>query len=193
MRWVVLIIVVFIAGYTFVELRYRKSVRSHEPYAEARQRAALAHLHEAGWEKMPLAIRRPAEKPPAGPNATVSHGALGLGLDLAGAFTDRPVLLASIDEVAAPATVPHGADYTASFIGSVPDQQLQVGGMQLYRRGQDLVLVPDLEKLPSGGVLSRWRDANYAFTFPTDGLAAGAYQVRVIAGGPAAVWTFVVK
>jgi hypothetical protein len=193
MRWVVLVIVVFIGGYTFIELRYRKQNASHEPYAEAKQRAALAHLHDAGWEKMPLAARRPAEKPPAGPNAPVAHGAVGLGLDLAGAFPERPALLLSIDSVAAPVGVAHGEDYTAYFTASVPDQQFQLGGMQLYRHGQDLVLIPSLEKLPSGGVLSRWADANYAFTFPTENLAAGTYHVRVVARGPAAVWTFVVK
>lgn len=193
MRWVVLAIVAFVVVYTVVEIRSRKPHASHEPYAEAKQREAQARMHDAGWVKMPLAVRRPVEKPPGGEAASVSRGALGLGLDLPSLFPDRPALLASIDDVTAPVNVKQGEDYTVYFTASVADQKFQLGGSQLYRHGQDLVLVPSLEKLPDGGVLSRWHDANYAITFPTDGMAAGTYHLRLIANGPAATWTFVVK
>jgi hypothetical protein len=193
MKWVVLVIGVFIVGYTLVNLFYRKPGPGHLPYEESRHRVTAARLQQGGWERLPVEARRPVEKPSAADPAAISRGSFGLGLELDACFADRPLLLASIDNVAAPATVARGADYTAAFTASLPDQQLQVGEMQLFRHGDELVVVPNLEHLPGPQLLSRWRDANYSVSFSTQDLAPGRYKVRVVANGPAAEWTLTVK
>ena len=192
MKWVVLAIVVFVIVSTAIELRYRKTGPGHLPAEEARRRATAARLQEAGWEKLPVATRRPVEKPPAG-EAAVNRGALGLGLGLDACFAERPPLLASIDRVSAPAAVDRGADYTAYFTASVRDQQYQLDDVVLLHRGRELVLVPRVEHLPGRELLSRWPDASYCASFPTASLAPGRYEVRLVASGPAAVWTLNVR
>jgi len=193
MAWVVAAIAVFVVGYTLINLFYRKPGGGHRPYEENARKVTAARLQQAGWERLPVDTRRPVEKPPAEGSAPVTRGGLGLGLDLDPCFTERPTLLASIDQVTAPATVARGADYAAYFTGSVPDLQFQLGDMQLFRHGEELVLVPNLEHLPGPQLLSRWRDANYCARFSTQTLAPGRYRVRVVASGPAAVWTLTVK
>jgi hypothetical protein len=193
MKWVVLAIVLFIAGSTLVNLYFRKPGRGHQPYEEARRRVTAARLQKAGWERLPVDTRRPAEPPPPGGNASVSRGALGLGLDLEACFTERPPLLASIDRVSAPVAVARGADYAAYFTASLSDQRMQLGEIQLFRSGNDLVLVPRVEPLPGPRLLSRWRDTTYCTSFPTQALPPGRYRVRVVANGPAAVWSLTVK
>jgi hypothetical protein len=193
MKWVVAAIAVFIAGYTLINLYYRKPGSGHRPYEEAGRRFTAAKLQQAGWERLPVETRRPVEKAPAGDAAAVTRGALGLGLDLGACFAEPPPLLASIDRVAAPAAVARGADYTAYFTGRVPDQQLQLAEIQLYRHDHELVLVPNVEHLPGQQLLSRWPDADYCASFSTQGLPPGRYEVRVVARGPAAVWSLIVK
>jgi len=192
MKWVAVTIGVFIVGYTLVNLFYRKAGRGHLPYEEASRRVTVARLQQAGWERMPVATRRPVEKATSA-DASVSRGGFGLGLELDACFAERPPLLASIDNVAAPAVVARGADYTAYITGSVPDLQLELGEIQLFRHGNELVLVPVVEHLPGQQLLSRWRDSSYCASFSTQALPPGRYQVRVVANGPAAIWSMTVQ
>lgn len=192
MKWVVLVIVVFIAGYTMINLRYRKPGKGHEPVAEMKQRYAAAKLKEAGWEKLPVSTRRPAEKI-AGNDAAISRGVLGLGLDFNTALVDKPGLLKSIDQVSAPDSVDAGADYSATFTGSISDLKYQLGDIELYRRGNELVFLPTTEHLPGKELYSRWNDANYSVTFSTRNFPPGTYQVSLFAQGPAAKWNFRIK
>lgn len=192
MKWVVLVILVFIAGYTFVNLKYRKQQKPHEPAAEMRQRVTAARLKEAGWERLPLSSRRPVEKL-AGLEASIERGLPGLGLDFTNAMVEKPVLMRSIDKVSAPDSVSSGDDYTICFTATVTDQRYQLGEIQLYRRGNELVLLPAEEHLPGKELLSRWKDDNYCATFPTAALPAGAYTMCILAGGPAAKWRFTVR
>ena len=192
MKWVVLAIVVFIVGYTFINLRYRKPGKGHEPAAEMKQRYTAAKLKEAGWEKMPVDTRRPAEKI-GGDDAPISRGLLGLGMDFTTALVDKPGLLKSIDQVSAPASAEAGADYTAYFTGSLSDLKYQLGDIELYRRGNELVLLPTIEHLPGKELYSRWNDANYSVTFSTRNLPPGTYEASLLAQGPAAKWSFRIR
>jgi hypothetical protein len=192
MKWVVLSIVVFIVLYTAVNILYRKPAPPHRPYEEMVNRTITARLQAAGWQRLPVTLRRPADKPPAG-EARITRGARGLGTTLDACFVETPHLLASIDQVSAPATVAHGADYTAYFTGSVPDQQLQLGEVVVYRHGSEIVFLPTTEHLPGSRLLSRWADAGYGADIPTGALPPGRYQVRIVARGAAAEWTLEVR
>ena len=137
--------------------------------------------------------KRTRQRDFSGTPATVNRAALGLGTDLTPNFAEPPKLLASIDRVVAPASVAHGGEYTAYFTASLTSQKAQVGDLSLYRKGNDLVLIPSIEALPGKDLMSRWNDANYCVSFSTAGLEPGRYQARIVAKGPAAAWTFIVK
>jgi hypothetical protein len=192
MKWVAAAIVVFIAGYTVIELRFRKSGRPHEPARELRDREAAARLQQAGWVRMPVELQRPVQKLAFG-DASVGRGAAGLGPDLAGCFSEKPLLFKSIDKVTAPAFVLHGDNCVVNFTASIPDLNTQLGDAQLLQRGNDLVLVPTVEHLPGKELYSRWDDANYSASFSTQNLPKGRYRMRLLAGGPAAQWTLDVR
>jgi hypothetical protein len=117
---------------------------------------------------------------------------VGFGLDLDACFVEKPRLASSIDRVTAPAVIDRGADYPIRFTLSIQDQHFQVGEVMLLRRGEEFVLAPVIEPLPGKNLLSRWPDSTHVVTLPP-GLAPGKYSVRVIAGGPAALWHFEVR
>lgn len=192
MKWVVLAIAVFVVGYTVINILYRKPGKGHEPAAEMKQRFTAAKLKEAGWEKLVVSTRRPAEKV-AGNDAAIARGAFGLSLDFTTALVDKPGLLRSIDQVSAPDSVATGDDYTATFTGSISDLKYQLGDIQLYRRGNELVFLPVIEHLPGKELYSRWKDADYSVTFSTRNLPPGTYQASLFAQGPAAQWSFLIK
>jgi hypothetical protein len=194
MKWVVVAIVVFVVGYTMVNLYFRKPGRAYRPYQDAQDRATTARLLAAGWQKMPVDARRPVEKPSTNDvPAAVTRAAVGLGPDLTPNFAEPPKLLTSIDSVVAPASVARGAEYSAYFTASIASQKAQVGELSLYRKGNELVLIPSTEPLPGKELMSRWSDSNYCLNFSTAALPPGRYSVRLVAQGPALAWSFTVR
>ena len=194
MKWIILAIALFIVGYTWVNLHFRKPGRAFRPYQDMNDRATTARLLAAGWQKMPVDTRRPAEKPAADETpAAVTRDVAGLGTDLEAKFAEKPKLLATIDRVVSPATVTRGGDYCAYFTASLTDLKAQVGEVTLYRKGNELVLVPSTERLPGQDLMSRWNDSTYWLCFSTANLPAGRYQMRIVAQGPAVAWSFTVK
>jgi hypothetical protein len=193
MKWVVAVIVVFIAGYTVVNFYFRKPGQAYRPYQDAQDRATTARLLNAGWHKLPVEFCRPIEKPSVNNGAVVNRAAVGLGPDLAPSFAEPPKLLASIDRVVAPGSIARGEDYNAYFTASLVSQKAQLGELTLYRKGNELVFVASSEALPGKDLMSRWNDSTYCLTFPTAALEPGRYQARLVAKGPAATWEFTVK
>lgn len=189
MKWVVLAIVVFVAGYTLVNIYFRKPGRAFRPYEDMNKRATTARLLAGGWQKLPVEISRPVDKPRLGLTATTTRAAAGIGADLEAAFAEKPVLLATIERVTAPSHVDRGTAYAVHFSATLGDQHLQVGRIEALLRGQEIMLIPALERLPGNSLLSRWKDADYQASFPTERLAPGRYTVRLAAKGPAVAWT----
>jgi len=123
----------------------------------------------------------------------VTRDYIGVGPDLDTKFAERPKLLATIDKVVSPAEIEHGQEYSLYFTGSLSDLKAQVGELTLYRKGNELVLIPSIEPLPGKELMSRWNDSTYWVSFPTANLPPGRYEMRVVANGPAAVWSFTVR
>jgi hypothetical protein len=193
MKWIVLAIVIFAVGYTAVNLYFRKPGHAYRPYQDAQDRATTARLLEAGWHKLPLDHRRPTEAAGDGVTpAVITQGAVGLGVDFDPHFAEKPQLVASIDRVTAPASIAQGQAYSLYFTASLADLKGQLGDLNLYRRENELVLVPSIEKLPDQELLSRWNDSSYSATFSTATLPPGRYTARIVAQGPAATWSFTV-
>ena len=194
MKWIVLAIVIFMVGYTLVNVYFRKKDPGYRPYQDAQDRATTARLLAAGWHKVPLETRRPVEKPDAdASSAKIKREIAGLGPDLESKFAEKPKLVTTIDRAAAPASVAHGLDYSIYFTVGIPSQKAQVGDLSLYQRGNELVLIPSLENLPGKELMTRWDDSNYCVTFSTANLPAGHYTVRIVALAPAAAWSFDVR
>ena len=194
MKWIVVAIAIFMVGYTAVNFWFRKPGRAYRPYQDAQDRATVARLLAAGWQKMPVNTRRPVEKPADDDApAAVTRDFPGLGTELQDKFAEKPRLLATIDRVTAPTAVSHGEDYSLYFTASLSDLKAQMGELTLYRHGNELVLVPTLENLPGKELMSRWNDSSYSATFPTASLPPGRYSARIVAQGPAAAWSFTVK
>jgi hypothetical protein len=108
-------------------------------------------------------------------------------------FAEKPKLLASIDEVTAPAAAARNSEYTAYYTASLTSLKSQVGEMTLYRKDHELVLIPVAEALPGSGLMSRWNDSTYCIEFSTASLPPGRYEMRIVAKGPAAAWSFEVR
>jgi hypothetical protein len=177
-----------------VNFWFRKPGKAYRPYQDAQDRATIARLLAAGWQKMPVDTRRPVEKPATDDTpAPITRDWPGLGSDLTDKFAEKPKLLTTIDKVTAPASVTHGDDYSLFFTASVTDQHTQVGELALYRHGNELVLIPTIENLPGKELMSRWSDATYSATFSTANLPPGRYNARIVAQGPAAAWSFTVR
>ncbi|HEY4247687.1 MAG TPA: hypothetical protein VGM64_12570 [Lacunisphaera sp.] len=193
MKWIVMAIVLFIAGSTWVNLRYRKPGASYRPYQDAQDRATTVRLLDAGWQKITVEIRRPAENADVESAAVAHHDYLGVGPDLESKFAEKPALLASIDKVVAPNSVLQGSYYSLYFTASLPDLKDQVGYLTLYRKENELVLIPTIEPLPGKELMSRWTDSNYWVGFSTNTLPLGKYEMRIVAKGPASVWNFTVR
>ena len=192
MKWVVLAIVLFIAGYTVVNIYYRKPGPAFRPYEDMNKRATTARLLNAGWQKLPVELTRPANKPGFSLAASISRAGAGLGNELEASFAEKPRLLATIDKVTAPTEASAGSAYSVFFTASLTDQNFQVGHLEALLRGHEIVLIPTVEKLPNN-LLSRWEDADYCAQLPTERLAPGRYTVRLAAKGPAAQWSFTVR
>jgi hypothetical protein len=194
MKWIIVAIIVFVVGYTAVNFYFRKPGRGYRPYQDAQDRATTTRLLAAGWHKVLVDTRRPVEKPASDTApAPVTRAAVGLGLDFAPHFAEKPLLVSTIDSVTAPQTVSHGQAYSLYFTASLADLKGQVGDLTLYQHDHELVLVPSIEKLPGKELMSRWNDSTYAATFPTTGLPPGRYTIKIVAQGPAAAWSFTVK
>lgn len=193
MKWIVLAIVVFVVGYTLVNIYFRKPGRAFRPYEDMNNRATTARLLAGGWQKLPVELSRPVGRPGLGLNANTTRGAAGLGAELEAAFAEKPVLLATVERVAAPGHVARGADYRIHFAATLGDQHLQIGHVEALLREREIIVIPTLERLPGKELLSRWNDAEYLATVPSQRLAPGRYTVRLAARGPALQWTFEVQ
>jgi hypothetical protein len=194
MKYIVAVIVVFVVGYTVVNIYFRKPGPGYRPYQDAQDRATTARLLAAGWHKIPVTLRRPTESPTADGNpAAITRDFPGLGADLESKFAEKPRLFATIDRVVSPAAVNRGGDYTAYFTASLTSLKEEMGELALYRRDKELVFIPITESLPGKELRSRWNDSNYCASFPTADLPPGRYEARIVAKGRAATWSFTVK
>ena len=196
LRWVVVAIVAFMAGYTFLRLHYGKRGRSFEPYHDLGEQATVEHLLAPGYRRIPVSIQRPAEPLPADRLAPAVAEILdtlpGLPAELNGALAFKPALPDAIQLVTAPGAVAATGDYRLQFACSQRDYSTQIRGAYLYRKDRQLFLLPDFEKM-SGQLLARSRDSTVLASFPAQSLPPGRYTVTLCGGRQSKSWSFVVK
>jgi len=190
MRWIVLAIVIAIAGYSFLTLHYRKPGRAYEPYAEMKARANTGRLLAAGYQRIELPVERPAT-PAAQPNSAFPAPG-GLPAELAATVVSPPHLAQAIVAVSAPSVAMADAPYSVEFRCTAPDDAQQLGNVHLYLKRDSLVLAPNFERLP-GGLETRTRDVAATITLPAQTLKPGAYDVRLVGQGASRAWRLQVR
>jgi len=176
MRWVVLIIVLFLIPYTYLTLHFRKPGPAYQPYQDAKERE---HLSQRGYRRVTITAIRPTESRLAPDGAGVTEAAQALPEDLRTAFIVPPLLPAAIGGVFAPAELRGATPYAIEFACLLADDAQQLSGCALYIKGSDVYIVPTFERLPNG-LTARTRQNLIALTFPPDALAPGGYQIILV-------------
>jgi hypothetical protein len=96
MKWIVLTIVLVVVPYTSLTLRYRKPGPAFRPYQDMEDRANVMRLLAAGYQRITLSARRPADPLPPAAAAVVTPAAGGLPAGLRSTLVQQPLLPAEI-------------------------------------------------------------------------------------------------
>ncbi|MGH7997645.1 MAG: hypothetical protein ACREFX_14970 [Opitutaceae bacterium] len=187
MKWVVLAIAVFILGYTYLNLRYRKPV-SFEPYEDARERARIASV---GYRRVSLNLRQPAGNrlvPSAGPVPVPG----GLPADLYASLIEKPRLPESIGAVSAAPSLESGDLYRVRFRCASPGVHLQLGSAHLYQKSGVLYLVvgyvPIIDELAV-----RDTRTEVLLTAPANSVKSGRYRVVLVGRRESKAWPLIIR
>ena len=96
MKWVVLAIVLGLAGYTYLTLRYRKPGPAYRPYQDTVNRVTVGRLLSSGYQRIALAVDRPADPQRKsvilGGFASATTARSGLPPELDRALVEKPLL-----------------------------------------------------------------------------------------------------
>ncbi len=192
MRVIVLLIIVFVVPYTYINLRYRKPGPSFRPYQDARERESIAR---AGYARVTITASRPDTRPLAPGSAisaeelvSVSAAEPGLPADLSKTLLEQPILPLSLGPVRAAPSASAEQPYIVDFECTLPDSQVQLAGARLYTRAAEVLLVPDFERL-TGGLSARTRQNLVRATVPAGSLPPGRYRFTIPAKGGSKSWT----
>jgi len=107
-------------------------------------------------------------------------------------LVEAPRLPSEITTLTAAATASTLTAYQIELTCSLPDDRHQLGGAELYLKGDALVLTPTLERV-SGDLLTRSRQAAVLLTLPPGTLRAGTYRVTLAAERSSRSWTLTVR
>ncbi len=114
--------------------------------------------------------------------------AAGLPATLRESLVDVPQLPTEIVTVSAAPTANSMFAYPIGFKCTLPDNKHQLAGAALYVHGDELVIVPDFDRL-SGGLLSRTRESVVRVTVPAGALRPGQYHVTLVGARSSRAWT----
>lgn len=192
MKWIVLAILLMIVPYTFVTLRYRKPGPAFQPYEDMKNRANVVRLLAAGYQRIPLPARRPADGPSPQGGASILPDAAGVPADLKSTLVEPPLLPADIVRIHAAPSVEPAAPYPLELTFVPPDDRHQLRGAELYVRGDRAVIVPTFE--PAGGdLVARGRETVVLLTIPAGALKPGRYMITVAGERASRSWPLEVR
>lgn len=190
MKWIVAAIILFIGGYTYLTLHYRKPSKPYEPYADMKARANTGRLLAAGYQRVELTAQRPADVAAAANTALPAPGGLPDGLRTT--LVSPPLLPVEIAEVHAASTASAGDPYSIRIRCLSPDDKQQFTHAELYVHGDEIVITPAFERL-GGGLQARSADSIVVLTVPERTLKPGSYRVTVAGERLSRSWTLQVK
>jgi hypothetical protein len=192
MKWIVVAILLIIVPYTFLTLRYRKPGPAFQPYEDMKNRANVARLLSAGYQRIALPAQRPADRTGTAGGAAVSPSAGGLPDDLRSTLVEPLLLPTDILSVTAAASASALLPYAIELTCALPNDKQQLNGAELYVKGEELVLAPTFERV-DGDLLTRSRHAVVLVTVPPGALKAGRYRVTLVAERASRTWPLEIK
>lgn len=192
MKWVALAILLLIVPYTFVTLRYRKPGKAYEPYEDIKNRANVTRLLAAGYQRIPIVAQRPADTGRALGGAIVLPAAGGLPSEVRSTLVESVLLPVEITNVTAAATANAQQPYAIQLACTLPSEQQQLGGADVYLRGEDLVIAPTFESMAEN-LHARSRQAAVLLTIPAGALKPGHYAVTLVGERASRTWSLEVK
>ena len=192
MKWIVLAIVLLIVPYTIVTLRYRKPGPAFQPYEDIKNRANVSRLLAAGYQRIPITAQRPAESGRASGGAAIATTSGGIPADLRSTLVEPLLLATEITQVTAAPTTRADQPYAIQIACALPDEKQQLGGADLYLRGENVVIAPTFERIASD-LLARSRHAAVLLTIPAGALKPGRYTVTLLAERGARTWPLEVR
>jgi hypothetical protein len=192
MKWIILAIILGIVPYTVLTLRYRKEAPAFQPYEDMKNRANVARLLAAGFQRIPIAATRPADgaKVPGGAAGFPAPG--GLPAELKSTLVEPLLLPSEINSVSAAPVAEARQPYPVQLTCTLPDDKQQLGGAHVYVRGGQLVIAPTFEPIPAN-LLTRSRGAAVLLTIPAGALKPGHYQTTLVGERASRTWTIEVR
>ena len=196
MKWVFLVIVACIIPYTILTLKYRKTTPAYEPYEDTKQRANTMRLLDAGYKRINASAERPADPQllvrTLNTVAEVTSAAAGLTEGLASTLVEIPQLPLSFSTVTAPSETTALLPYPIVITCTLADQKHQLGGAQVFVRGESVVIVPQFEPL-SGELTARSKESPVVITLPGGSLKTGHYTVHLAGRDQSRQWKLDVR
>jgi hypothetical protein len=191
MKWVALVIVACIIPYTILTLKYRKPTPAYEPYEDTKNRANVLRLLDAGYQRLNVTAERPAEPQALARSlpspASVTNAPAGLTEGLSAALVELPQLPLSFSAVTAARETTTLLPYPIVFTCTLGDQKHQLGGAQVFVRGESVVIVPQFEPL-NGELTARSNESPVVITLPSGSLKTGRYTVRLAGRDQSRQW-----
>jgi hypothetical protein len=151
---------------------------------------------EAGYQRINVTAERPADPQKiAAINdapATITDAPGGLPEGLATTLVETPEMPLSFSSVSAPRENAALLPYPVLFTCTIGDQKHQLGGAQVFFRGETVVIVPHFEPL-SGELTARSKDTPVLITLPGGAFKTGRYTVVLTGSTQSRQWTFDVR
>lgn len=192
MKWIVVAILLLVVPYTILTLRYRKPGPAFQPYEDMKNRVNVSRLLAAGYQRIPIIAQRPADGARTRHGAAITTAPGGIPPDLRSTLVEPLLLPVEILTVEATATASTLQPYSIQLACALPDDKQQLGGADLYVRGEQLVLAPTFEHI-AGDLLTRSRQASVLITIPAGALRPGHYTVTLVAQRASRTWPLEVR
>lgn len=192
MKWIVVAIILVIVPYTFLTLRYRKPGPAFQPYEDMKNRANVARLLSAGYQRIPLPAQRPADRTGVASGAVITAAQGGLPADLRATLVEPPQLPAEISSVTTAQTASTLLPYAIELTCTLPSDRQQLSGADLYVKQDQLVIAPTFEHVP-GDLLTRSRHAVVLLSVPAGTLKPGRYSVLLVGERNSKTWPLDVR
>lgn len=192
MKWIVVAILVFVVGYTFITLYFRKPGKAYQPYHDSREKATIARLESAGYARVTATAERPADPQHTGlsmegPQAEVQRAPGGLPTELKQTLIDQPRLPLSFSRVRASSSANQLLPYTIEFTCALPNNKQLLNGATVYRKEQEVAIVADFEVI-EGELLARTPESLVQVTLPGGALPVGSYHVTLVGLNESRAW-----
>jgi hypothetical protein len=200
MKWIALAIVVYIGGYTFINIAYRKPAGSaHEPAVDARERSLrTVHTTLNGWVRLSASLA-PTRAIEASTRATVAETPRPEPLDRALPPDLPPIVpgLPSLHSAAltlhAPATAAGGEPLRIDLDFPVDASVPAFGEVLAYAKDNHLYVFIQDAKRTAPGQAPTPPTAPLTLVLPSGAFSTGPWQVSLFTAATAFTWSFTVE